>query len=97
LAVRAAAASRVALFVEKMPDWQGGWVKMIFETAFKVGRFQCEMRFNVEEKQTNVEWEPDVPKQGEITQADLKHYQKMRNRFYRLVCQKTGLNMMMVD
>ncbi len=95
--MRAAAPSRVALFVEKCQIGNEGWAKMIFETAFKVGRFQCEMSFNVEEKRTNVEWEPDVPKLGEITQADLKHYQKMRNMFYRLVCQKTGLNMMVVD
>jgi hypothetical protein len=43
------------------------------------------------------EWMPRVPKKGEITQADLRTYQAVRNKALARFTGETGLNIALIE
>jgi hypothetical protein len=70
----------------------------ISETGL-VGRFTVTVTCSITggRYQQLCEWEPDVPKRGQLTPADLPAYQAVRNRVIERFARETGLNIAVVD
>jgi hypothetical protein len=71
-------------------------------TTFRVGpRYRCTMTSGLPERGKvdvlNVEWEPDVPKRGQLSAADLEDYVRGRDAFMRLLSAASGLKMGVLD
>jgi hypothetical protein len=62
----------------------------------KVGRFSCDLIYD-EDGQTRVEWSPDIPQRGEISQDDLADYIRARRVLWDEVEAKTGKRLVAAD
>lgn len=70
---------------------------MIAKSTFTVGRFVCAARFDTDKNRLSFEWDPDVPKFGELSRTDLQTYTTARNTFVGTVARELGIKVLMVD
>jgi hypothetical protein len=68
----------------------------ILRRSYRVSRYTVTWTFYLDAlgpgavSQTNVQWSPDVPAKGELTQADFRHYRKGRAAIYQEVANIIG-------
>lgn len=63
---------------------------------FRVGRFTCEMTYE-HGKGLRAEWTPIVPRQGDLTAAELDQYRAGRHVLMTEVAEKIGGNVLVVE
>lgn len=69
---------------------------MDMTTTFRVGRrFKVEASFR--DGGLHFEWDPHLPKRGEINKRDLADYVRGRNIFVAEIAAQTGINIMVID
>jgi hypothetical protein len=82
----------------KIPGGQTMSADKIYKASFPVGKkFSVNLTFKLKEKYFGREWDPRLPRKGELREKDWKEYQEGRNTFLAMIGEEMGGAVLVVE